>query len=1553
MPNIAPTLTGVSGSITFGENLVNATPQRLDSDVSFLDADNNYTGGTLRITGLLAEDRIGLFNQGTGIGQIGVSGSNISYSNITIGSFSGGVGGAFTVTFNASATASSIDALIQQLTYADVSNTPTAARTLIMNVFDAAGGDIEGVPLLTQLTGVNNLFATFTTTQSYILPTGLDFDNDGDMDLAVGTDDGTLLAFRNNGNGSFTQLIGAGVNPFFGLDVGGFSSPAAGDVDNDGDRDLVIGADTHALRTLRNNGDGTFTDLAGALNPFNGLNFNTISQPSAGDFDGDGDTDFIVTEASSTIHSFRNNGDGTFTELTGGANPFAAFVGQSVGSTFVDIDFDGDVDAVMGRANGTLVYGRNNGNGTFTQLTGAANPFNGIDTGSYSSPVFIDVDGDSDLDMISGSSTRVLTTWRNNAVHGVSIIVNVTPEAENSAPTLNQNSGLALNEGASGTITATLLDYNDAEQADTAITFTITSVATNGTLRLSGATLGLGATFTQDDINNNRVTYLHDGGETTSGAFGFSVSDGVAAALTGQSFAFTITPVNDAATVTGATDGSVVEAGGVANGTAGIPGAAGDLQAADPDNMQDAWQAVADGAATLNGYGSFALSASGEWAFTLDDDNAAVQGLNGADTLSDSFVARTEDGTEQIVTIIINAQNDGAILSADTRGLLETDLASGLGTFGTLTISDVDNPSTIMGQSGTIGSYGTFGIGADGAWVYAASSAHDEFVDGQLYTDTFSVSTSDGTATSVTINITGTNDAAILSDDIVNLTETNLASDLGASGTLTISDADGPATFLAQAGMTGSYGTFGIGADGAWTYAVSDAHDGFVDGQIYTDTFSVSATDGTATSVTINITGANDAAILSADIVNLTETNLASDLGASGTLTISDVDSPATFLVQAGMTGSYGTFGIGADGAWTYVASDAHDGFGDGHIYTDVFSVSATDGTATSVTINITGSNDAAILSTAVANLTESNQASDIDSMGTLTNSDVDGAQTFLAQAGVAGTYGTFGISTDGAWTYVASSAHDEFVDGQVYTDTFSVSAIDGTTTSVTINISGSDDAPVSRDDAVVTDEATVLNGSVFADNGSGADSDADGSPTVSAVNGSSGNVDMPITLASGALLTLGADGTFAYDPNHAFDATPGTGSGAANAQAHDSFSYTLAGGGTATVSVSIDGLQSDDVLQGTGGNDILYGGAGDDRYFVQQPGDLAMEASGEGYDRILTSVSYMLAAGSEIEKLTTNDNLATTPIDLTGNELGQYLFGNAGANRLDGGGGADVMVGLGGDDRYYIDLATDRVIEAAGDGYDRVLSAVTWTLQAGSHVDKLTTIDNLSTTAINLTGNNLSQYLFGNAGANILDGGGGGDVLVGLGGDDRYVIRNSEDRVIEEGGAGNDRVFAAASFVLQPDSEVEILSTIDNLGTAAINLTGNERSQHLFGNEGANVLDGKIGNDILYGFGGADTFQFTTVTGANNVDRIADFATGIDRIALSGFIYNTLPEGALDANAFHVGSAAHDADDRIIYNQSTGHLYFDQDGTGGNAAILFATFAGAPTLVASDFMVI
>jgi serralysin len=100
--------------------------------------------------------------------------------------------------------------------------------------------------------------------------------------------------------------------------------------------------------------------------------------------------------------------------------------------------------------------------------------------------------------------------------------------------------------------------------------------------------------------------------------------------------------------------------------------------------------------------------------------------------------------------------------------------------------------------------------------------------------------------------------------------------------------------------------------------------------------------------------------------------------------------------------------------------------------------------------------------------------------------------------------------------------------------------------------------------------------------------------------------------------------------------------------------------------------------------------------------------------------------------------------------------------------------------------------------------------------------------------------------------------------------------------------------------------------------------------------------------------FAFTSALGAGNVDVIFGFEHGVDKIALDDAIFTAIGGlGALNANAFVVGSAAADASDRVIYNSLTGQLFYDADGTGAGAAIQFATLSPGLTITASDFTVI
>ena len=142
-------------------------------------------------------------------------------------------------------------------------------------------------------------------------------------------------------------------------------------------------------------------------------------------------------------------------------------------------------------------------------------------------------------------------------------------------------------------------------------------------------------------------------------------------------------------------------------------------------------------------------------------------------------------------------------------------------------------------------------------------------------------------------------------------------------------------------------------------------------------------------------------------------------------------------------------------------------------------------------------------------------------------------------------------------------------------------------------------------------------------------------------------------------------------------------------------------------------------------------------------------------------------------------------------------------------------------------------------------------------------------------------------------------------------------------------------------------------------NVIGGLFDDTLIGDHGANRLDGAMGADTLVGNGGSDTFVFSHAPGATspfggpNVDTIFDFTSFEDKLEIDESAFGgDFPDISM-AFKFHTGTAAHDADDRFIYDQSEGKLYFDPDGTGAAAQFLFAVFPNHDHIEAGDFYIV
>jgi Ca2+-binding RTX toxin-like protein len=152
--------------------------------------------------------------------------------------------------------------------------------------------------------------------------------------------------------------------------------------------------------------------------------------------------------------------------------------------------------------------------------------------------------------------------------------------------------------------------------------------------------------------------------------------------------------------------------------------------------------------------------------------------------------------------------------------------------------------------------------------------------------------------------------------------------------------------------------------------------------------------------------------------------------------------------------------------------------------------------------------------------------------------------------------------------------------------------------------------------------------------------------------------------------------------------------------------------------------------------------------------------------------------------------------------------------------------------------------------------------------------------------------------------------------------------------------------------------------GNGGDTLIGGSHVDSLFGDLGGDTLNGGGGNDRLHGGfgfdtlsggGGSDRFFFETALDEFfNLDRITDFTANLDKIVLDDDIFAGLgADGILTAARFHIGAAAADASDRIIYSRNTGFLFFDPDGKGGVGEVHFATLAPHLALHSTDFVVV
>ena len=298
-----------------------------------------------------------------------------------------------------------------------------------------------------------------------------------------------------------------------------------------------------------------------------------------------------------------------------------------------------------------------------------------------------------------------------------------------------------------------------------------------------------------------------------------------------------------------------------------------------------------------------------------------------------------------------------------------------------------------------------------------------------------------------------------------------------------------------------------------------------------------------------------------------------------------------------------------------------------------------------------------------------------------------------------------------------------------------------------------------------------------------------------------------------------------------------------------------------------LTGHDGTDLLNGMAGADTMAGGLGDDAYFIDNLGDLVIETPGAGIDTAYVTIPPF-STFSMPENLENVVVLGGGTTNVIGNNLVNVVNGNAASNEIDGGGGADWMVGALGDDTYLVDDPADLVTENIGEGDDRVI--------ASAHYRMTDDVEELQLVGGDLQGygNALSNTIFGTNGSNLLDGGGGADIMAGGDGSDVYFVNDAGDLVSEMAGEGSDdTVFVnlpgLAPVYFLPDNVEHLVAQ----GTQPIELHGNDLANQIYGNSAGNVLEGGLGADLMNGGGGGDDFILRP--GEANGDVIQQFTGG------------------------------------------------------------------------------
>jgi len=685
------------------------------------------------------------------------------------------------------------------------------------------------------------------------------------------------------------------------------------------------------------------------------------------------------------------------------------------------------------------------------------------------------------LDPVADDNVYTLTVNANDGTVDVPQDVTITVTNVEGGPVFSSAETVTVDENQTGVVTLTASDdENDV------IAFTISGGDDAGSFTLTDGVLTFKAAPDYEVKSSYALTVTAS--ETTD-------KDDVAIATpntTEQAITVSINNINDAAVIT-------ASGASIAEGSATVTGTATHTDA-DASNADNTFTAVTDIAAT---YGTYSVSSAGLWTYTLNSDHVTIDALGTGQTETDTVTVTAEDGTTKAITITINGSNDAAVIGGASTGAVTEDAltttASGTLTHTDVDTTDADNKFTAV-SSATVSAngYGEYTVTEDGDWTYTLSNTNstvDALAASAKTTDSFTATSTDGTAQIVTVTITGSNDAPVITSSAsVDAPENGTAATI-----VTATDAESDSIFYSIVSGTDA-DLFAIdSATGALTFKAAPDYellDPVADDNVYTLT--VNANDGTVDvpqDVTITVTNVEGGPVFSSaetvtvdenqtGVVTLTASDDENDVIA---FTISGGDDAGSFTLTDGVLTFKAApdYEVKSSYALTVTASETTD--------KDDVAIATPNTTEQAITVSINNINDAAVITASGASIAEGSATV----TGTATHTDEDGehADNVFSALGNTGTYGTYTTAANGGWTYTldnTNSAVNALGAGEELSDTVTLTAADLTEKDLTITITGVNDpavitgtitGAVTEDHGTTTARATLTHTDVDASN--------------------------------------------------------------------------------------------------------------------------------------------------------------------------------------------------------------------------------------------------------------------------------------------------------------------------------------------------------------------------------------------------------------------------------------------------------------------------------------